>query len=104
MRRYLLMRRRRVDFLGSDLFADPAWDILLDLFAASREGLDISVSSACIASGVPCTTATAWVRKLEDCQLVRREADPRDGRRTFLRLTKLAEDRLEDWLSRTFLG
>ena len=45
---------------GEGLFADPAWDIMLDLFAARIEGKDITVSSAGIAACVPPTTALRW--------------------------------------------
>jgi hypothetical protein len=59
-RRYLRHRRERERLLP-DLFADPAWDILLDLFAASIERRPVSVSSACVAAAVPPTTALRWI-------------------------------------------
>jgi len=39
--------------------ADPAWDMLLDLTAARAESRAVSVSSLCIAAGVPTTTGGA---------------------------------------------
>ncbi len=62
---YYRKRRLRERMFGNpDLFADPAWDILIDLFIASEEGRKISVSSACIASAVPTTTALRWIKIL----------------------------------------
>src|SRR3546814_16438627 len=49
----LLLRRRRQrdEAFPKDLFADPAWDMLLDLYAAQQlERPPIAVSSLCIAS------------------------------------------------------
>lgn len=38
VRAIIRARRLRDQFFGSDLFADPAWDMLLDLMAARLEG------------------------------------------------------------------
>jgi hypothetical protein len=102
-RRYLAARRRRSDLLVPGLFLDPAWDVLLDLFASEVEGRRISVSSACIASGVATSTALHWIRKLETCGLVYRERDQSDGRRTFLRMSMSARAAVERWLDGAFL-
>lgn len=80
-------RRLRGQFFPPDLFADPAWDMLLDLFAARLEGARVSVSSLCIASAVPPTTALRWITTLSDAGLVARQDDPGDKRRAFIALT-----------------
>lgn len=85
------------------LFADPAWDMLLDLFASSAEGRRVSVSSACLASGVATSTALRWVSELEDAGCVARHPDPTDGRRTFLTISPQAADAVERWLNATFV-
>ncbi|WP_448663961.1 hypothetical protein ACG3SL_04575 [Sphingomonas sp. CJ20] len=100
VRRYLASRRLRESLLPAELFADPAWDMLLDLFASELEGTVVSVSSACIASGVPSTTALRWLTHLEKRGLVVRESDRIDGRRTNIRLTKAAREPLRQWLER----
>lgn len=89
--------------LAAGLFADPAWDMLLDLFAAAAEGRQVSVSSACIASGVATSTALRWVSELEEGGLLSRSPDPRDGRRTFLEIAPGASDAVERWLNATFV-
>ena len=80
-------RRLRSDYLPTGLFADPAWDILLDLMAARLEGKKVAVSSLCIAAAVPPTTALRWIATLTERGLLRRVADPADGRRIHMELT-----------------
>lgn len=46
-------RRLREQMFSPELFADPAWDMLLDLYAARLERRRVSVSSLCIAAAVP---------------------------------------------------
>jgi DNA-binding transcriptional ArsR family regulator len=81
------VRRRRHKALPADLFGEPTWDILLDLYIAAREDRRVPTTSACIGAHVPPTTALRWLRILEARGLVEREDDGRDGRRTFVRLS-----------------
>lgn len=81
-------RRARTKLFGfPDLFGEPAWDMLVDLFIAAEEGKQISVSSLCIASAVPGTTALRWISILETRELVLRTSDPVDARRFYISLT-----------------
>jgi hypothetical protein len=82
------LRRKRASLFGNpDLFGEPAWDILLDLFIAQCEGKQVSVSSACIGSASPPTTGLRWLGVLADEGLIVRENDPADHRRVLVRLT-----------------
>ncbi|WP_156428336.1 hypothetical protein [Novosphingobium sp. FSW06-99] len=74
-------RQRDSVFSVTGLLADPGWDILLDLFISRLENKTISITSACIASCVPSTTALRWITVLEKESLVYRSADKRDKRR-----------------------
>jgi hypothetical protein len=87
---YKIRRARDKVFREADIFADPAWDILLDLTIAERECRSVSVTSACIASCVPPTTGLRWVSLLETRGYVERTPDCLDGRRSYLRLTETA--------------
>lgn len=80
-------RRQRGRYLSGALFSEPAWDMLLDLLKAEIVGRSVSVTSVCLASGVPPTTALRHVGILVERRLVVREADPRDARRTYVRLS-----------------
>jgi DNA-binding MarR family transcriptional regulator len=97
--RYLHHRRARDKLFPPSLFADPAWDILLDLYVAHAERRQISVTSACIASAVPQTTALRWVGRLEKERLVVRTADRSDRRRVWLTLAPTTETAISNWLS-----
>ena len=97
VRDMLRARRIRADFLPGDLFADPAWDMLLDLLAARLEQERVSVSSLCIAAAVPPTTALRWIRTLTDKGLVQRHADPHDGRRVFISLAQETAESMLRW-------
>lgn len=93
-------RRRRADIFGDDaLFGEPAWDILLDLFVAGEKHKRVGVTSACIGSGVPSTTALRWLSVLETRGLVEREYDEQDARRSFVRLTPKGRECMVTYLS-----
>ena len=97
-RRFYAERRRRAKLFPDNLFGEPAWDILLDLFAAQAENKDISVTSACIAAQVPTTTGLRHIQNLEAAQLIERHSDPRDHRRVFVRLRPEAFERMRQYL------
>ncbi|MBB5685277.1 MarR family transcriptional regulator [Sphingobium boeckii] len=92
LRTALRARRMRERFFDAHLFADPAWDMLLDLMAARIEGEGVAVSSLCIAAVVPPTTALRWIRTMTEAGLFIRRADPLDGRRIFIELSDPAAD------------
>lgn len=93
----LRARRMRADFLPGKLFADPAWDMMLDLFAARLKHQQVSVSSLCMASGVPPTSARRWIDALVSRGLFERQADPNDGRRIFISLADEVADNMARW-------
>lgn len=101
VRALLRARRLREQILSPDLFADPAWDILLDLLAARLENTRVSVSSLCIAAAVPPTTALRWIRQLTDRGLLERQADPRDGRRIFIGLSDSGSAAVLRWFQQS---
>ena len=87
VRAIIRARRARFRHFSEDLFADPAWDILLDLLHASLSHVRVPVSSLCIAAGVPATTALRWLKVMVADGLVVRRSDPNDARRIFVELT-----------------
>lgn len=94
IRQIIKLRRMRDSYFDSSLFADPAWDILLDLMAARLEGVQVSVSSLCIAAAVPATTALRWIGTMTESGLLVREHDPDDARRIFIGLADETADSL----------
>jgi hypothetical protein len=98
IRSIIRVRRLRDHFFRSELFADPAWDMLLDLMAARVERQRVAVSSLCIAAAVPPTTALRWIKTLCDQGLFVRVADPEDGRRVFIELSAETATMMEAYL------
>ena len=99
VRAMIRLRRMRDRFYRSDLFADPAWDMLLDLMAARQEQIQVAVSSLCIAAAVPPTTALRWIKTMCESGLFVRVADPEDGRRVFIGLSDGAASAMAAYLS-----
>ena len=92
VRRIIEHRQLRARFFDPGLFADPAWDILLDLTAARAEHQRVSVTSLCIASGVPPTTALRWIGQMVEAGLLERVEDESDKRRAFIALSDEAAE------------
>lgn len=92
VRRIIRQRQLRARYFDGDLFADPAWDMLLDLAAARAEHTRVSVTSLCIASGVPPTTALRWITQMTEAGLLERIDDETDRRRAFIALSDKATD------------
>jgi len=99
VRQILKARRKRDEWFGQNLFADPAWDILLEVFAADQAQQKISVSAACIAAAVPSTTALRWLSKLEQAGHIVRTADHLDGRRYWVKLSPSATAAMKHYLA-----
>jgi hypothetical protein len=87
VRAVIASRQRRARFFPCDMFADPAWDILLDLYLAEIEQRRTVVSSLCVAANVPATTALRWITSLVNRGMLTRRSDPVDRRRVYVELT-----------------
>lgn len=98
VRRTIRARRLRDQFLGEGMFEDPAWDMLLDLYAAELERTRVSVSSLCIAAAVAPTTALRWIAKLTESGLLIRHPDPTDRRRAFIALSAKTSDAMRRYM------
>ena len=96
---YQMRRRRAACFGSSELFGEPAWDMLLDLYIAHASQQSVSVTSACIGAAVPATTALRHLGQLQDEGLIEREHDTRDQRRINVRLSELGVARMEAYFS-----
>ena len=81
------MRRMRSQYFPTELFSDPCWEMLLDLYDARLGGDEVTVTSLGAASGVPLTTALRRMEQLQVHGLIERAGDADDKRRTIVRLT-----------------
>ena len=89
----------RARFFDELLFADPAWDMLLDLLQAEIAQHRVPVSSLCIAAAVPPTTALRWIKTMTDAGLFLRRSDPHDGRRVFVELSPGASESIRRYFA-----
>lgn len=100
IRAELQAEAKRRELGGGSLFGDPTWYMLLDLLLAKLEGRSVAVSSACIASGAPTTTALRLIKRLVNENVLTRIPDESDGRRDFLLINDEIEQLLLDFIGR----
>lgn len=90
--RHYAFRRQRERLTGAvfgyGLFADPAWDMMLDLYVQTSRGISVSVTSACIGGTAPPTTALRYLADLEKRGIVQRFTNPTDKRSLHVRMTE----------------
>ena len=91
-------RKLRNNYFGADLFGEPAWDILLDLFVNAIEGKRVSTTSVCIGADVPTTTGLRYLTLLEERGLVARATSEKDARVTYVSLTKDGMEKMKAFL------
>ena len=83
-----LRERLAATAFGDGLFADPAWDMLLDLYVQTSRGVTVGVSSACYGGIAPPTTALRYLTDLEKRGVVERYNNPTDKRSVNVRMTE----------------
>jgi len=95
------LRRMRNELFPVGYFSDAAWDILLALDKAAREGRRYVVSDTGAEMGIPPTTILRYIAKMERDGYIQRESDPNDRRRTFVSLTSQGAHALDSTFDRT---
>ena len=96
------LRRRmlRRQLLGSpELFGEPAWDMLLDLFIHECEARPLAMSSLCISAEMPTSSAMKLIQRLCDAEILERIPDPHDGRRSLMRIVPGVAHRLRAYFA-----
>lgn len=89
------IRRIRSGYFPEELFADPAWDILLLLYGVEQSQERLSVSAVCSSIDTPATTALRWIEKLEHAGMLVRQKHPTDRRVSWLSLSDDCVARLD---------
>jgi hypothetical protein len=96
-------RRYRARIFGAELFADPAWDLLLELYASHFAGVRVAVTALGV-TVIPATTALRWLSRLEKDGLIVRTQDPTDARRVWVDLSELGLRLISDQFEHFPLG
>lgn len=81
------IRKVRSKYLPQELFSDPCWEMLLDLYDARLSDSDVTVTGLGVMSGVPLSTALRRMQELQEHGLIQRSADRNDKRRQLVGLT-----------------
>jgi hypothetical protein len=95
--RQIESRKRRRFFVDIDTIGEPGWQIILDMFVHDFSGKSVSITSACMASGCPSSTALRYVAILENASLVERHPSKTDKRVSYLTLTRNCRIALHDY-------
>ena len=91
-------RARRSEYFPAELFGEPAWDILLELYAAQAAQPRQTSPQIAKEATFPTTTTLRWLKALDAVGFVDRQPDPLDGRRVFLSLTPKAQFAMRSYL------
>lgn len=103
IQREIKSRLGRAKLFQGALSSDPAWDILLDLFAAEHDGRRVQVTGVGAPARIPTATAIRWLIALENKGLLCRKGDPLDRRRCFIRLTNKGCELMAQYFERQLI-
>lgn len=101
VRSYQIARSDREKHLGSGIFGEPGWDILLELYARYLDQQRVGISELGTKVLLPDATLLRWLEKLQDRGLVERVLHPTDARRVFVVLTTEGAARMQSWFKST---
>ena len=97
-----VLRRRilRKQLIGhAELFGEPAWDMLIDLFIHECRGEQLSMSSLCATAGIPTSSAMKLAQRLCEAGVLERTPDLFDGRRTLMKIAPEVAHRLRAYFA-----
>jgi DNA-binding MarR family transcriptional regulator len=98
-KRLIRDRRKRDSCFPAASFADPQWDILLDLFVEKLSGRVVGISSATLGASVPSTTALRHLSTMVENGLIERSRCEHDARLRYVTLTADAEGAMRSYLA-----
>jgi len=90
-------RRARHQYFSSDLFGEPAWDMLLAAYWLPTIGVKLTVLGLCSEAGASKTTAWRSLERLIGLGLIETQ-DGNDRRSTHVMLTRDARYGIESYL------
>lgn len=97
-RAVLKQRRMRRQFLPGELFHEPAWDMMLALFASRDDRLPMNIKALVSMSDAPVTTSQRWIEHLHKLKLIDRVIDPTDRRRVEISLSHTGDQAMKSYL------
>lgn len=94
-------RRRRDSLIGHDIFAEPAWDMLLLLYVEHHRGQAVAAERLCASAAVAVTTALRWIGLLVETGLVMQSLSPTSESDARISLTAQGVEEMEGYLRDT---
>lgn len=91
-------RQRLAACISGVRFSDPSFDMILQLYVATREGRRVNVSQLSSLSGGSNTTALRHLEHLEGLGYVSRDADQDDRRRANVAMLPPLSAAVDKWL------
>jgi DNA-binding MarR family transcriptional regulator len=91
-------RRRCERIFDEHIFAEPAWDMLLNLYIQGQQAQPVSIRALRIAAAVPQTTAVRWIRRLDSLKYIKRSPSPDDNRVIHVTLSDRGQKLIERYL------
>ncbi len=93
---FTIMRLRTIrnDSFPEGYFADTGWNILLDIYAAKDQ--DKGLCTTALDAKAPLATVIRYLKKLEKDGFIERFHDPRDRRRTMIKLTSMGREKMDN--------
>lgn len=93
------LSEQKSQIFGDALAPDAAWEMLIELMLSRFSGRRTCVTSLCLASKTPLTTALRRIDALIDAGLVVRSKDLTDGRRSYVELSDLGVRKMQQYLT-----
>jgi len=90
--------------LPSDLFVDPAWDMMVELMVAEGTDSPLYVKDLMLLTGESAASTCRRISRLQEEELLDRHPDPQDHRRVRVTLTDQGHAAMAMMLRRLFNG
>ena len=91
-------RRARTRHFSAPMFSEPAWDMLLALYAVEDSERRLTITGLAELSGAPLTTALRWLDYLEQELLIERVSSPTDRRVMYVHCAPLGREKVDAYL------
>lgn len=91
--------RWRERFFPRQMLSDHCWRMFLELYQSRSQGRRVSLTSLALVSGLPMATAVRKIHMMRDLALVNFTEDVADKRRTFVALSNVGLDKIEQFLA-----
>jgi DNA-binding MarR family transcriptional regulator len=95
----LRLRKRRQLRFSASMFGEPAWELLLILYA--NDGVRFTIKHLSDRAGLPPTTALRWIDVLVQQGFISRESHPTDMRKVMVELAEPGRSALDMYFSET---